>query len=762
MKSRAGMEALINDSGTQNLDILLIQEPPLSAYQTHVNHRSWYRYQPTYRGDEARVRSLIYVNTRTSTSAHRQIPCNHPDVTAIKIWNEQRQILVFSVYVPPIDMHHIYDVHSMQTTLDAIETTICNHSDTPSTPTTLIMAGDFNRHHPMWSGTHVYERSMIHADELINYIHAKGLSCTLPRGIPTFWAFNRAGQRSTLDLTLTDSPTLLTKCGLYKDNFGSDHRATYSEWQMGVEQRPVRPPRKAYDRADWIKIGTAIQQQMQGITQIDTKEQLDEAADNLINATTAAIEEHIPLAKPSPYAKRWFTPALKAQQREVNKLRRQWQAKCARNGAHHPSTQAVFDEMRIKRRAWTRTIEKLKAAHWKDFLDQANSHTVWKTTPYLERQDNYANIPPLQNGDREATDNEDKARVLLETFFPATEPPPAEVIVPPKELLWEPLTEMEITRTLKASKKRTAPGEDGLPTLVWHHLWPYVATTVTRIFMASVNLGHYPQRWKRAKIVVLRKPGKADYTKPSAYRPISLLNTLGKLLEAVIARRLSFWAESHSLLPDTQFGGRPGRTTEQALLVLANAVDQAWLRGKVVTLVAFDLKGAFNGVNGTTLDARLREKGIPSQAREWIQSFMQDRMASIQFDGFSTEVAPLSFAGLAQGSPLSPILFTFVNSDLVDQVVDTRGGASAYIDDYFRWRVGATAEDNLEKLQTEDLPRISEWAQRTGSIFTAEKTELIHLTRRKKELRKGRINMDGRIIEADPPPSCWELCLTRK
>lgn len=37
-KSRPGMEALINDPQTQNLDMLLIQEPPLTAYNTHLNH----------------------------------------------------------------------------------------------------------------------------------------------------------------------------------------------------------------------------------------------------------------------------------------------------------------------------------------------------------------------------------------------------------------------------------------------------------------------------------------------------------------------------------------------------------------------------------------------------------------------------------------------------------------------------------------------------------------------------------------------------
>lgn len=92
---------------------------------------------------------------------------------------------------------------------------------------------------------------------------------------------------------------------------------------------------------------------------------------------------------------------------------------------------------------------------------------------------------------------------------------------------------------------------------------------------------------------------------PETYRPISLLNTLGKLLEAVMARRLSHLAEKHGLLPDTQFGGRPGRTTEQALLVVSNAIDRAWYKHNVVTLVAFDLKGAFNGVNKVSLDARL-------------------------------------------------------------------------------------------------------------------------------------------------------------
>ncbi|KAL3248114.1 hypothetical protein ABHI18_012161, partial [Aspergillus niger] len=133
-------------------------------------------------------------------------------------------------------------------------------------------------------------------------------------------------------------------------------------------------------------------------------------------------------------------------------------------------------------------------------------------------------------------------------------------------------------------------------------------------------------------------------------------------------------------------------------------------------------KGAFNEVNNTSLEARLRAKGILTIGRQWIHSFMENRHASIAFDDFETQPSLLENAGLAQGSPLSPILFTFFNSDLVKQPVDAKGGASAFIDDYFRWRVGPSAEENLRKLQEDDIPRIEAWARQTGSCCAAEKT----------------------------------------
>ncbi|THC88516.1 hypothetical protein EYZ11_012034 [Aspergillus tanneri] len=503
-----------------------------------------------------------------------------------------------------------------------------------------------------------------------------------------------------------------------------------------------------YDRADWPKIGQTVQTALEPWPIVNSKAELDHIVARLILLTSEAIKQHTPLARPCPYSKRWFTPELKTNQAETNRARRKWQESCASRGSHDPYSLALFEEMRCKRRAWTRLIEKTKSTHWRDFLDKAGEGHLWKAASYMRPRDSYANMPPLTVGDREVTDNKDKAKVLMESFFPKMAEPSEDMVTTEREEIpWEPLTEHEVYKAVIKARGTTAPGEDGIPTLVWKRLWTHIGKLITYIFTKSLELNHYPKQFKRAKIVVLRKPGKPDYAVPGAYRPISLLNTLGKLLEAVVAKRLSFFAESYGLLPNTQFGGRPGRNTEQALLVLMNAIDRAWMNSKVVTLVAFDLKGAFNGVNKTSLDTRLRALGIPTIARRWIQSFMEDRAASIGFDDFETRVAPLENAGLAQGSPLSPILFTFFNSDLVDQTVDHHGGASAFIDDYFRWRAGRSSEENLKKIQEEDIPRIETWAQRTGACFAADKTELIHITRKKGEQGKGQITMQGKVIQ---------------
>ena len=132
-----------------------------------------------------------------------------------------------------------------------------------------------------------------------------------------------------------------------------------------------------------------------------------------------------------------------------------------------------------------------------------------------------------------------------------------------------------------------------------------VSSFLVRLHHASLELGHIPGKWKTVRIVTLRKPGKSDYTIPKAFRPISLIPTVSKGLEAVVAARLSYITEQYGLLPENHLGGRPSRSAEQALNVVIERIYQAWRKRKILTLISFDVKGAFNGVHAEVLRHRL-------------------------------------------------------------------------------------------------------------------------------------------------------------
>ena len=125
--------------------------------------------------------------------------------------------------------------------------------------------------------------------------------------------------------------------------------------------------------------------------------------------------------------------------------------------------------------------------------------------------------------------------------------------------------------------------------------------------------------------MVLWKLNKADYSKSSSYRPIALLNTMGKLLERVIARRMSKLAETHKLLSDTQMGARMKRSATTALQLIIEQVHTIWgFPGpqRVATLLSLDISGVFNHVSHERLIANLQKRRIPTQIVQWVYSFL--------------------------------------------------------------------------------------------------------------------------------------------
>src|SRR3981081_881889 len=173
-------------------------------------------------------------------------------------------------------------------------------------------------------------------------------------------------------------------------------------------------------------------------------------------------------------------------------------------------------------------------------------------------------------------------------------------------------TKEEVIRVLKRLRPFKALGRDGIPNGLLRAMGPKLAQAIANLTTACWRLEYYPRQFKEARTIVLRKPGKPSYSDPGAWRPIALLSTIGKVIEALTAQRLSKAAEEHHLLPKTQMGGRKNRSTETALELLTEQIRTIWTSKKhVATLLSIDILGAFNIVNHTRLLEILRKKGLP-------------------------------------------------------------------------------------------------------------------------------------------------------
>ncbi|RFU33141.1 hypothetical protein B7463_g3176, partial [Scytalidium lignicola] len=270
----------------------------------------------------------------------------------------------------------------------------------------------------------------------------------------------------------------------YKVEKRLDHASDHLPVATMIDIEPRAPPatlKKAFTKLDPELLKRAVKENLPEVQDICTTAEVDLAVAKIIETLNKGIEESVPKVKITRFSRPGFDDNAKDAIRELKKANRRKQLNPTADNFK------AFQEAKDKR---DKAISKCNRQIHQKLVSEEGWH--------------YGTM---------AEDLEGKCEAFRETLFPK----------PPE---WPKITEWEVTEALRYVPPDKAPGEDDIPNRVLKTVAEELAPTLTELFNASLRLGYCLEHFRKSVTVILRKPGKPDYSSPKAYRPIALMNTL--------------------------------------------------------------------------------------------------------------------------------------------------------------------------------------------------------------------------------------------
>ena len=699
----------------EHIDVLLVQEPYIFHERDRritKRHPSFECFTPTDNWT-SRPRVLTYLRKGVGLQAEqvRPLPSNSEacrDLLFLTVMSPSgHNILIINIYNAPTGC-----------TGEGLPIQALTLLPRAAFPPHTFLAGDFNLHHPRWQPS--YQLGTSAADPLINW--TDDLSFCLISEADT--ATHKYG--NVLDLAFASGPLALAgaeSAVIPQLDVTSDHLPLLSRipWDQRFQEPQTRLRPNTLQQNVFLSL---LKNSLEGLPSLPPNplsSELDKAAESLSKAIQQAYQGSAKRSLRQGTGQPWWNTECRVAAYEYRTARRE---------------DTNLTHLDVTKRALRNTIRKAKRHFYYNKLNTATTGTeVFQMTKWHKSIGTYRS-PPLKDPTRPdlppattlLAKRDVLARNLLQNVAEIGDIPLDSPTVPSISLPFLDITDTEVCKAV-LNARNTAPREDEITTEVLRIGWSLIKTLVISLFQACIKTGYHPACFRTAILAILSKPKKPDQTSPRAYRPIALLSVLGKGLERLVARRMSWIAVHYKVLSKQQFGALPLRSAVDLTTCLTHDVETALNSNRTASLLTLDVKGAFDGVLPGRLIRRLREQGWPDCLVRWISAFATNRSVRIQLDRSIGPMLDIK-CGLPQGSPVSPILFMLYIAPLFH--LGKPRNRFGYADDVALLAVSPSLQDNATAL-THDLQEILDWSTAEGITFDPDKSELLHFSRHRQD-----------------------------
>ena len=534
-------------------------------------------------------------------------------------------------------------------------------------------------------------------------------------GTPTW---ERRGQRHTLDYVCYKRLPPPAFRVLSDQDSCSDHKFIVTDVTTPGTNIPPPPEDSHLDKemlADKIKnLRFTVPPNFAGATEIDAF--VVDLTSQLQEAICAATRHHQPRSLCLP----WWSPMLRTLRASLNRVRR----KLANTTNSLARTILLLARKELRAR-YKREIYAAKLEAWRKFVSQRQA---WGR-PYrvLKNRRERKGVPSLVKPDgTRCSSTAETYNLLLQSKFG-----PSGTAASPSDQHPIPcgpapqVTAAQVANIVRTLDNRKAPGPDNIPNCAIKLLHKHHPGVLPAVYTACLTLGHFPVPWKSGRVVFIPKPGK-DPSDPEAYRPITLLSGLGKVLEVILNSELSSLLESENLLHPAQYGFRKHRGTEDAVHHALETIADSRANNFWTGAISFDIRGAFDNASW---DAILKAPPLANASghlHRCLASYFEGRIVSCEGQSI------LLTRGCPQGSVLGPTLWNLIHDAVIrslEELYEQR--VTCYADDTLVVVGGYTKEELQDNI--EDCVNIlSVIVGRNGLQLNTGKTEVLYFT----ELRR--------------------------